>query len=202
MAEVANGGKRLSLDKRAMTRRTSLALPTELPLEAWVDVGHQIAVLADASAWWLGDWLVYGQNAFPDRYQRAVERTGLSYKTLRNYAWIAGRFPASRRRDTLTLQHHAEVASLSDEEQDAWLDRAEREQWSVHRLRNHLRAEVRNGRRRRGASTIVLEMQIAPERQQRWEKAAERAGKDLIYWASQVLDHAAHSTSQPAETSD
>ncbi|MEU8803872.1 hypothetical protein [Spirillospora sp. NPDC048819] len=63
-------------------------------------------------------------------------------KTLRNYAWIARRFPVSRRRDTLTLQHHAEVAALSDHEQERWLDRAEQEQWPVLRLRTSLRAQA------------------------------------------------------------
>lgn len=187
---TASPNKRLSLDKRALTRRTGLALPAALPLGSWVDIGRQIAVIADASAWWLGDWLLYGRQCYPDRYQRAIDQTGLSYQTLRNYAWIARRFPASRRRDALSMQHHAVVAAMSDEEQEAWLEHAEREGWSVSRLKNALRAE-RSRPAPANDSTVVLKMEVDPHRQKRWEQAAEHTGTDLAYWASQILDQAA-----------
>jgi hypothetical protein len=97
-------------------------------------------MISDASAWWLGDWLVYGENRFPDRYKSAIEETILSYKTLRNYAWVARRFSASRRRDTLSLHHHAEVAALPLADQESWLDRTEQNRWSVIELRRSLQS--------------------------------------------------------------
>ncbi|MFI0374185.1 LmbU family transcriptional regulator [Actinomadura sp. 1N219] len=186
----ANPGKRLSLNKRVMTRRTGLSLPAELPLRSWVEIGRQIAVIADASAWWLGDWLLYGQARYPDRYQRAIDRTGLSYQTLRNYAWIARRFPVSRRRDTLSMQHHAVVAALSDDEQEIWLELAERESWSVNRLKSRVRAE-RSRPAPASDPVVVLKMEIDPNRRRRWAQAAEQAGSDLAFWATQILDQAA-----------
>ncbi|MEU5876502.1 LmbU family transcriptional regulator [Spirillospora sp. NPDC047279] len=198
---AAGGGKRLSLDGRALTRRVGLALPAELPLGSWVDIGRQIGVIADASAWWLGDWLVYGQRCYPDRYQRAIDQTGLSYQTLRNYAWIARRFAVSRRRDTLSMQHHAVVAALGDEEQDVWLERAEREGWSVSRLKNRLRSD-RSRPAPTGEAVVVVTMEIDPHRRKQWEEAAQRAGADLAYWASQILDQAALHILQTQPTLD
>ncbi len=93
-------------------------LPRPLPFEAWLAVGTQLAAVAASSAWCLGDWLAYGQAAYAGRYQEAIEQTGLEYQTLRNYAWVAGRFELSRRRDTLSFGHHAEVAALPEPEQD------------------------------------------------------------------------------------
>ena len=81
-------------------------------------------MVAGSCAWWIGDWLLFGQQAYGQRYKAAAEETGFDYQTLRNYAWVASRFELSRRRDSLSFQHHAEVCALSNEQQEAWLDLA------------------------------------------------------------------------------
>ncbi|URN07324.1 LmbU family transcriptional regulator [Actinomadura madurae] len=175
-----------------MTKRTSLLLPEELSIESWVSIGQEISVIADASSWWLGDWLVYGQEMYPGRYRRAMKGTGLSYQTLRNYAWIARRFPMSRRRDTLSMQHHAEVVALPDAEQDEWLDRAALDGWSVTELRRRLRAARQNKPAGAAADpTFILRVNVDAERQRRWEEAAEQTGADLTRWVCDALDRAA-----------
>ena len=70
------------------------------------------------AAWCLGDWLVFGEQAYAGRYRQAIERTSLDYQTLGNYAWVAKRFSLSRRRDELSFGHHSEVAALPEPEQD------------------------------------------------------------------------------------
>ena len=97
--------------------------------------------IADSSAWCLGDWVVFGASRYSDRYLRAIEQAGLEYQTLRNYAWVARRFESSRRREALSFQHHAEVASLPEPEQDLWLQRADAAQWSKTELRRRISAE-------------------------------------------------------------
>ena len=67
-----------------------------------------------SSAWCLGDRLVYGEDACSGPYRNAIEQTSLDYQTLRNSAWVARRFSLSRRRDTLSLAHHAEEARQPD----------------------------------------------------------------------------------------
>lgn len=167
----------------------------------WLAVGEQLAVVASASAWCLGDWLVYGQNVFPGRYRDAIERTALDYKTLRNYAWVTRRFPMSRRRDTLSFGHHAEVAALPGPEQDYWLRKADELGWS----RNHLRREVRSSLAERKEDpdeaqpahddrserheTISVELSCA--QLEVCEKAANRDGSSIHEWAAKTLYNAA-----------
>jgi hypothetical protein len=111
----------------------------------WEHVGTQIFSFADSSSWWIADWLVYGESEFQDRYEEAIKRTSLSYQTLRNYTWVARRFPLPRRRQNLSFSHHFEVVALDPPEQDYWLRKAEELSWS----KNKLRAEVRSSLRAR-----------------------------------------------------
>src|SRR5256885_1853360 len=55
-------GVRRSPQRAPVMKRVALFLPEDLPLEEWRRIGDNIAVLADSSTWWLGDWLVYGQR--------------------------------------------------------------------------------------------------------------------------------------------
>nr|BFE38179.1 hypothetical protein GCM10010200_104300 [Actinomadura rugatobispora] len=187
-------GRPPSAPGKILTTRTGLVLPPRLPLDAWKEIGAELSVLWDSATWWQGDWLVYGQDRYPDRYQYALEDSGLDYQTLRNYAWVARRFPPGRRRARLSLQHHAEVASLSEEDQDEWLDRAEREGWSRNRLRRHLQDHEAGGRRLGSGPDGTLALKVPSGRHERWLRAAERRGSGLTSWIAQVLDQAAERT--------
>ena len=180
---------RLSVNGRSTTRRTALSLPPGLPLAEWSHLGRQIFVIADSSAWWLGDWLIYGRSHYPDRYKRALAETSFDYQTLRNYAWVAGKFHPSRRRDKLSFQHHGEVAGMSVSEQDAWLTRAERGRWTRSELRKQIRASRRVAAEAAGPS--LVQMSVVPERRVRWQKAAEAVGLELMEWMVLMLDEAA-----------
>jgi hypothetical protein len=190
----ASGGGKMSLDSRAMTRRTSLALPPSMPMDDWRNLGQQIFVISDSSGWWLGDWLVYGQSQYPDRYRTAVAETSLGYQTLRNYAWVARRFSVSRRRSTLSFQHHAEVASMAEEEQDKWLNRADKFRWSRNELRRRIRATQSIERTTKGEQRVQVQVQVHAQTTQRarWEQAARNESKDLAEWIVGILDDAAN----------
>ena len=92
-------------------RQNGLLLPDGMSFDSWRELGCRVALVANCSAWWLGDWLLYGEQAYGDHYEQAIADTSLGYQTLRNYAWVARKFPMSRRRDTLSFGHHAEVAA-------------------------------------------------------------------------------------------
>lgn len=143
---------------------------------------------SSATAWWLGDWLLFGRMKYGRRYKDAVAVTGFDYQTLRNYAMVARRFEPSRRRDTLTFQHHAEVCSLDDETQDRWLRRAEDERWSRNDLRRALRASLVRGDARQSA---VVRLEVAHARAALWQDAARRSDVRLDAWICEVLDEAA-----------
>jgi len=186
--------------------RVGLVFPARLGFAAWLGVGGRLAAAAASSAWCLGDWLVYGRSAFGGRYREAVERTGLDYQTLRNYAWVAGRFELSRRRDTLSFGHHAEVAALAEPEQEFWLRKAEEFGWPVLVLRREVRASLAerglgrggvgsglagrggDGGRRRPAA---LRVTVTPAQLVLCERAADQQRMDLPAWAAVALERAA-----------
>lgn len=172
-------------------RRTTLHLPSRLPLAEWKRIGEQISLVSNASSWWLGDWLVYGQEKYPDRYRIAISEAALDYQTLRNYAWVARKFPLSRRRDTLSFQHHLEVASLPESDQDIWLERAVRFKWSKAELRRRIKASADGSEITAQEHTTALSVSICPAQKQRWEEAAAAANCSLAEWVIQVADAAA-----------
>lgn len=171
---------------------TGMQFDPVLPFEDWQALGIRISISANATAWWLGDWLSYGQYKYGRRYKAAIAGTGLDYQTLRNYAMVARRFQMSRRRDKLSFQHHAEVCALKDEEQDEWLGRAERERWSRNELRRNLRV-ARYGATAASLTdvTVVIRFSAAPDRAARWEAAAAEAREVLEVWMLHALDTAA-----------
>ena len=177
------------VDMQARTTRVSLELPKRLNLEEWQRIGDKIFRVADSSKWWLGDWLVYGQDRYPERYRQAIEETSLDYKTLRNYAWVARRFPEGARREALSLQHHAEVAGLELRERILWLTRAEQGRWSRNELRRRVSAE-RNGLTDRLRAEGPLRLKATDGQIKRWGNAAQRAECELEGWILKVLDAA------------
>lgn len=115
----------------------------DLALEEWLESGRRLGLLGRNVAWWIGDWLRYGNHVYGERYVRAARITGYDAQTLMNMVYVASHFPPTRRRGSLSWSHHAEIAALEPNEQDAWLDRAETERLSVRCLRQELRAQLR-----------------------------------------------------------
>jgi signal transduction histidine kinase len=119
----------------AVFRQTSWSARWELELSEWIQQGRRLGALGRATNWWLGDWVRYGNARYGERYDIASRITGYEVQSLMNMAYVASRFEISRRRETLSWSHHAELAALTPEEQELWLDRAEAEQLSVLALR-------------------------------------------------------------------
>ncbi|MFF3941616.1 LmbU family transcriptional regulator [Streptomyces phaeofaciens] len=168
-----------------------LQIPTGMAYDEWERSGRQLAGVLDSSSWWLGDWLVYGKDHYTDRYQRGIRSVGLSYQTLRNYAWVARRFGHARRRPALSFQHHAELASMPVEEQNFWLDRAEERQWTTKQLRGALRVARRGEQQPQARTEPSRRLEVAGSRLQWWHKAAEQLGVDFEQWVMTTLDSAA-----------
>lgn len=168
----------------------ALQLPKELTFEKWAEIGQLVVRVANASAWWIGDWASRGQWDFGTKYREVIEATGLDYQTIKNYAWVCGKFDWSRRRDQLSFGHHAIVAALPQREQDSWLDLAERETLSVRALQ----AAVAGARSVSGGDAPELErltLAFEPARLEKWQHAAEAAGLRFDEWAAAALDAAA-----------
>jgi hypothetical protein len=168
---------------------TGICFDPLLPFESWSAIGARIGAHANASAWWLGDWITFGRGKYGRRYKEAISTTGLDYQTLRNYASVARRFEPSRRRPDLSFQHHAELAALPDALQDRWLAAAATGRWSKAELRRRVRASI--GPAAACDSIRTVRLPVAASRERRWHEAAERSQSAFGAWAAQVLDDAA-----------
>ncbi|WP_249266383.1 MULTISPECIES: LmbU family transcriptional regulator [unclassified Pseudonocardia] len=181
-----------SQPNKVLLTRVGLTLPDDLDLAEWERAGMQIQHIIDSSTWCLGDWLIFGREHFPGRYRHAIDAVGLKYQTLRNYAWVAQRYTVERRHAALTFQHHAEVASLRDPEQDHWLREAARNGWSTKQLRAALRNAIENDPSGRNPSGVVLpRFRIDEGRLTQWRSAAEQADMSFDAWVIAALDVAA-----------
>ncbi|MFD9499462.1 LmbU family transcriptional regulator [Streptomyces sp. NPDC060035] len=202
--------------KQARVQKSGMVFPQGLSERSWERIGASLRELTNSSAWWLADWLLFGEAAYGlRRYREAIERTGLDYQTLRNYAWVARRFEHHRRRDSLSFAHHAEVTRLSPSEQDYWLRKAEQQKWSRNELRRAVRASLAEQslqteippssgnekqevpqlaesvgaeKRRRKATTLTIE--LSARQLDYYSKVAAAHGLPVDEWVTQVLDAA------------
>ena len=186
---VPRGTGRTQL-KQVRMSGVGLHIPVGLSFEDWSKAGRQLSGIVDSSAWWLGDWLVFGKTHYSDCYQMAIQGAGLRYQTLRNYAWVARRFDVDRRRAKLTFQHHAEVASLPVEEQDRLLDQAELEMWTTKQLRTAIR-QVPGEELEEVLMPVSSRIDLPKSRVGIWQRAADSVGVTFDEWVLTMLDRAA-----------
>jgi hypothetical protein len=132
---------------QAILTETSWAPGGGLRIEDWVRHGRTLGAIGRGSGWWIGDWVRFGNARYGEKYDIAARITGYDTQSLMNMAYVASRFDSSRRREKLSFSHHAEVAALPLDEQERWLDRAERERLSCRRLRQELRTGTSSRRR-------------------------------------------------------
>lgn len=104
----------------------------------WLQCGEFLNRAKGAVHFWIGDWLNFGEFRWGDKYLEAVKATGYDIRTLRNDKWIAYKVDLSRRRDTLSFDHHATVADLDPEEQDRFLSDAEEKKLDSKAFRNYV----------------------------------------------------------------
>lgn len=142
MSEVSIPSKGLQLlaelERAGAITETSLSLPPGISYDKYEALVTMFGQLHRTSAWLLGDALNYGEKVYGETYTQAAIWTGLSEHTLANYASTCGRLPRSRRRKNLPFSIHAEVAWLTPEEQDDWLERASSSGWTRSIMREEL----------------------------------------------------------------
>ena len=121
---------------------------------AWARAGLLLGRLGRSHQFWIGDWLVFGEARYGERFAQAAEATGYDAGTLLNLAHVARAVERSRRRPELSWGHHHAVAALDPAEQARLLDAAVageplpaggRRPWSVARLREAVRIARRKG---------------------------------------------------------
>lgn len=192
---------------RPVVSQTKTALRLQdgkVAFDQWLDLGKQLAQMDRSMPWWIGDWAAYGKNLWgreyepdePDdapksKYREAIDVTGLAYQTIANYQTVADSFPISRRRETLSFQHHAEVASLGPAEQEHWLQLAENEKLSVKALREQLQRRAVGARSGVVSGNVRVTFTIPQSGRELWEEAAGRHDQKLDEWMVTTLNEAA-----------
>lgn len=117
---------------------TGLTIPDDLPFDSWLGLGKTLQLMDTAVQWWIGDWLIFGEQKYGEMYTQAINETDAAYSTLRNYKWVAKSIEMSRRRDKAPFSVHAEIASLPEEKQDSALEQAEKDEWTVKEARKQV----------------------------------------------------------------
>lgn len=129
---------------------TSLSLPDNTSPDQWAGVGYLLAAQevysGAALKWFIGDWLLHGEEKLGDVYTQYLGPETWDYKTVQNCRWVASRISAERRRADLSFAHHAEVAGLPPVVQDRLLSLAASEGMSRDDFRAHIKGERQTDR--------------------------------------------------------
>lgn len=131
----------VSLAEAGAITPTSLDLSDpEMPFESYEMMGAYLGRMNRSCSWWIGDWLVFGEGVYGERFAQAVHATGLAEQTLLNRAYVCRNVARSVRLPNVPFSVHAEVAPLPPREQRKWLGRAAKGNWTKAELRAQMKA--------------------------------------------------------------
>jgi hypothetical protein len=125
-------------ETRAELSETGLTLPDDLTEREWSEIGSKLSRAHKASAWWIGDWINYGEGAgyvSREKYERAEQITGLTRSVLWQYAWVSRTFPIPSRATSISFSIHRAIAAAPETRRDELLERAAEEGWSSRNAR-------------------------------------------------------------------
>lgn len=137
----------------------SLTLPPDLSYDHWERIGRQLQLANVAVQWWIGDWLVYGEHRWREKYAQAVQQFGKAEQTLMNYHYVAKAISPYRRREQVDFSTHAEVASLDEEDQERILAKAANEGTTRKQVRREAEKVRRAKRPTPESDAVVLSKQ-------------------------------------------
>lgn len=90
--------------------RTGLSITDGCTLEELVPIIGNFQTIEGHVQFYIGDAMLYGRAKFKERFAWAMEKTGRSEKTVRNYETIAAAFPEGMRSERLTFTHYEKLA--------------------------------------------------------------------------------------------
>ncbi|HEX2133531.1 MAG TPA: hypothetical protein VHH15_18455 [Actinophytocola sp.] len=159
---VPTGTPQTWLRERATVSAVAWEPTADLDCAQWIMHGERLGSIGRGIAWWIGDWVNYGNAKFGEKYTRAARITGYDAQTLMNMAYVAARFPPHRRRAALSWSHHAEVSALDTADQDDLLAHAERTKLSVRGLRDEVRGRRGANRRKKDTDDAAADVVVCP----------------------------------------
>ncbi len=119
---------------------TSWQPSTPLTWDEWEQVGNTLLTLDKSLNFWIGDWVLYGENKWGEMYAQAQAITGWNYDRLARAKWVASKVPCWLRTQQLSWTAHLAVAALTTDKQKEWLDKAEAEGMHSAELKKAIKA--------------------------------------------------------------
>jgi hypothetical protein len=124
---------------------SSLTISPETPLPEWLQILDYTVKMAEQSQFFIGDALNFAAATYGDSYIWAMEKTGRSFHTLREYKRVAQLIPPAMRVPTLAYTLHKEAAPimLDDRMPQKEREKKVREVLKVAKKENQTKLEVR-----------------------------------------------------------
>lgn len=110
-----------------------------LSWDEWLGLGLYIRSVERSLHWIIGDWLIYGEHTFGEKYAQAEADTGFSVETLKRDFWVASRFPHEARQEGLSFSHYVAVASLPPDARTTLISKAAENKLSSRELKETVR---------------------------------------------------------------
>ena len=101
--------------------------PNGLSFDEWLNDGKLLTFYHNSLQFAIGDWLLYGEQAFTDEFDSVIDQLGFTEASLNNFKSVSRGLPPSRRRENVSYSIHAEVKSLPVEHADKFLEIAAQE---------------------------------------------------------------------------
>jgi hypothetical protein len=170
-----------------MTEKKKLQLPVDprfpglqfkrkLSYEEWIEAGKRVSQYIVMSkkylAFMVGDWINYGADHFPNKYEAALEAGMYEIGSLRNICYICRKVKPHQRRMELSFNHHAVVAPFAPEKQAELLQKCTDESLSVHSFRRMSEGDPHY-------RTNMLPSNIMGDTKKSWDKFWESRKEEL-----------------------
>jgi len=134
---------------------TGLTWKGQPTFKEWAAFGSHAIISRSGLSWAIGDWLVFGEThskQWGDKYDYAMQETGLPREQLMQFKRLSARFPPEKRRtlgldQSLTWSHFRAVAALDDKAAGRLLKLAADKDWTKDELRDRVREVNRSVRR-------------------------------------------------------
>jgi hypothetical protein len=126
-----------SLEASGWISSTALVIDRpDLPYAKYEALGVLLGKVGSAVKFWIGDYLLIGEELYGERAAQASEALNLSAEGRQECLRVALANPRSRRRPGLSWWHHRLVAArwITPGQREQLLDRAERERLSTREL--------------------------------------------------------------------
>ena len=119
--------------------RVGLQFAGDVSAEEYDLFGMYLGSLSKTLTWVIGDY-VANCNVYGRTVEQLAPVLRKSEGTIYNWSSLCQRVNFSQRRENLDPSHHLIVASLSPDEQDYWLEVAEKRKWSTRVLATMIEA--------------------------------------------------------------